>query len=100
MAYQIVLNGRNAEIRLVGELTFLQHRKFRTVIANLEQSDLHQVTLDLSQVDYIDAAGLGLLLVTRDTVKDRGGQVDLRGARGQVNRLLEVAKFTTLFQAA
>lgn len=100
MSYKIILNGRDAEIRLVGELTFSQHRKFRSVIANLEQSDLHQVTLDLSEVDYIDAAGLGLLLVTRDTVKGRGGQVGLRGAQGQVNRLLEVAKFSTFFQAA
>ncbi|HLO75424.1 MAG TPA: STAS domain-containing protein [Magnetospirillum sp.] len=100
MAYEVAIDGKAAEIRLHGELTFAQHRKFRHVVVNLERTAPEQVVLDLSNVEYIDAAGLGLLLVARDTVSGKGGAVELRGAQGQVGRMLEVSRISNLFQAA
>jgi anti-anti-sigma factor len=100
MAYDIIHDGVRAEIQLAGELTFAAHRKFRRVVANLGERSPEQVTFDLSRVDYIDAAGLGLLLVVRDAVSGSGGHSTLKGAQGQVDRMLTVARFSDLFQAA
>lgn len=100
MAYDILHDGASAEIRLAGELTFAAHRKFRSIVANLDERTPDQVVFDLSQVEYIDAAGLGLLLVARDTVLGKGGRAALKGAWGQVGRMLDIARFDDLFQAA
>ncbi|HSV28124.1 MAG TPA: STAS domain-containing protein [Candidatus Omnitrophota bacterium] len=100
MAYDIILEGATVEIRLAGELTFAQHRKFRQVVANIEQTTPAHVTFDLSRVEYIDAAGLGLLLVARDAVSNKGGRSALAGAQGQVGRMLAVARFSDIFNAA
>lgn len=100
MAYDIIHNGVSAEIHLAGDLTFAAHRKFRKVVANLGERIPKQVTFNLSRVEYIDAAGLGLLLVARDAVSDTGGRATLTGAQGQVGRMLAVARFADLFQAA
>lgn len=100
MAYDIIHDGVSAEIHLAGELTFAAHRKFRNVVANLGERTPEQVTFDLSRVEYIDAAGLGLLLVARDAVSGAGGRSTLKGAQGQVGRMLAVARFADLFQAA
>jgi len=100
LAYDIHLNDGSAEIHLHGELTFAQHRKFRHVVSKLKSHAPGQVVVNLSKVEYIDAAGLGLLLVARDTVSDKGGAMELKGAQGQVGRMLRVARFSDLFPAA
>ncbi len=100
MAYDIHLDGSSAEIHLHGELTFAQHRKFRHVVNKLHHHAPGQVVVNLSKVEYIDAAGLGLLLVARDTVSTKGGAIELKGAQGQVGRMLQVARFSDLFPSA
>lgn len=100
MPYDIRTVGKAAEVRLRGQLTFAQHRSFRRVVDNLERTAPAQVVLDLSDVEYIDAAGLGLLLVTREVVSGAGGLVELKGARGPVGRMLRIAGVGDLFQPA
>lgn len=95
MPYDFSTNGKAAQIRLRGQLTFAQHRKFRNVVSDIERERPEHVVVDLSEVDYIDAAGLGLLLVARDAVK--GKKVKLTGAQGQVGRMLQVARVSDLF---
>ena len=100
MPYDIHLDNDSAEVHLHGEFTFAQHRKFRHVVSKLRDHAPGQVVVNLSKVEYIDAAGLGLLLVARDAVSGTGGRATLKGASGQVGRMLAVARFDALFQAA
>ena len=46
---------------------------------------------------FIDSAGLGMLLLARDEGKRKNLDVCLRRPRGQVKRMLEVARFDTMF---
>jgi anti-anti-sigma factor len=99
MAYDIHHDDDTAHVKLAGPLTFAEHRKVRAVLNRLENHSPRRVVLDLSKVEHIDAAGLGLLLVARDSVRDKGGKAELRGANGQVGRLLQLARFSELFHA-
>jgi anti-anti-sigma factor len=99
MPYDIHHDDGTSHVRLAGTLTFAAHRKFRSVVTRLESQSPGRVVLDLSRVEHIDAAGLGLLLVARDTVRTKGGQAELHGASGQVGRMLHLARFTDLFHA-
>lgn len=86
-----------AVVRLAGHLTFAENGAFRQVVERLEHAGCQRVVFDLSQVDFIDSAGMGLLLVARDLVAGKGGGVALRNAVGQVERMLHLAKFGDFF---
>ncbi|MCR6631715.1 MAG: STAS domain-containing protein [Magnetospirillum sp.] len=86
-----------AVVYLDGRLTFAENGAFRQVVEELQQVDHSQVVIDLSRLDFIDSAGLGMLLVARDLVAAHGGGVALRHAAGQVGRMLHLAKFGDFF---
>ncbi len=87
-----------ATIRLQGQFDYRSHRKL--LDASIRLIAIESVTalrVDLSEVDYVDSAGLGTLLVTRETVKREGKAISLDGARGQTKQTLEMAQFPRLF---
>ena len=67
------------------------------MISEMEDSGSRRHVIDLSQVEFIDSAGLGMLLLARDEGKRKNLDVCLRRPRGQVKRMLEVARFDTMF---
>lgn len=89
-----------ATIALQGRLTFAENGAFRQVVEGLEREGHQQVVFDLAQLDYIDSAGMGMLLVARDVTAARGGAVTLANAGGQVARMLRLARFSDFFTVA
>ncbi len=47
--------------------------------------------------EYIDSAGLGMLLLARERASVRSGQVQLVGVQGRVSEVLRLAHFERLF---
>lgn len=84
-------------LSLSGRLTFAENAEFRQMVDGLDQSDAAQVVLDLTALEFLDATGMGMLLVVRDNLAARGGRMTLRNAQGQVGRMLELAKFSDFF---
>ena len=62
---------------------------------------LHQgqknIVVDLSGVSYVDSAGLGDLVQTYVTTKNRGGSVKLMNVTKRLKNLLVVTKLLTVF---
>lgn len=54
------------------------------------QQGLRNMVLDLSGLNYIDSAGLGVLAVCVGLMEKAGGTLAIAGATGQVSRLLEL----------
>ena len=54
-------------IQVEGELTFATHISVDDIPT--KNSEIKNVTVDLAKCNYIDSAGLGLLLVLRDKFK-------------------------------
>lgn len=86
-----------AIVSLNGRLTFAENAAFRRVVEGLERQGRHSVVINMAGVEFMDSAGMGLLLVARDVVAGQGGRVTLRDARGQVARMLRLAKFGDFF---
>lgn len=85
------------EVILTGRLTFADHNGFRSIIAMFQEPGNKRFVLDLSAVEFIDSAALGMVLLARDTAISKGVGLVLKGAKGQVKRIMEVAKFNKLF---
>ncbi|WP_404425916.1 STAS domain-containing protein [Thalassospira australica] len=98
MNYTTEQSGDTIKVELNGRFTFGDHSGFRKLIDEIRSQSAEVQILDLSGVEFIDSAGLGMLLLARDEGEKARATVILKGAQGQVKRMLEVARFDTLFK--
>jgi len=97
MKYQVTAEGGVATARIIGSLTF-DHRSEAAALASaLTDKGATKVVIDLSSVDYIDSAGLGILLTVHGKVHQAGATATLKGMAGSVKEVLDLACFDTLF---
>ena len=85
-----------AVLSLHGAFTFKDHHSFRAVLDQLKASKGSNHVLDLSDIDFMDSAALGMLLVAEDEAKGRGWVLTLRKPSSQISRLLELVALNTL----
>ncbi|MEI7609751.1 MAG: STAS domain-containing protein [Rhodospirillaceae bacterium] len=93
MDFQIATSAEATEIRLLGRLTFDDHLKFNDIKQLAEESVGGTVVFDLSGLDFIDSAGLGMLVIFEDLASTAKASVTIRGARGIVRKLMDLVNF-------
>lgn len=77
--------------RPVGELDAYTVGQFRQALADL--SDSNQLVIDLSDVPFMDSAGLGALIGGIRGVRDSGGDVAVACSQATLTRLLHTTGF-------
>jgi anti-anti-sigma factor len=92
MDYRIDQDDTEARVHLSGRLTFNDHGKVRAMIQEMVQSRATRQILMISGLEFVDSSGLGMILVAREEVIQRKKNLILRGAQGQVKRVLTVAQ--------
>lgn len=92
MDYAIEVKDQEAVVRLRGRLTFNDHAKLRALIQEMLQNKAKRQTLDLATLEFVDSAGIGMLLIAREEMANVDKQFVIRGAQGQVKRVLAVAQ--------
>jgi anti-anti-sigma factor len=81
-----------AVFRLTGRMTLgMRLREIESKITDAADSGVERLILDLSGIDYLDSAGLGVLMILYGNMKIRGGQLRLVAPGAKV---LEVLKLT------
>jgi anti-anti-sigma factor len=82
-------------VRLVGELDLATASEFERAVADISHGD---VVVDVSRLEFVDAAGLRALASLRNRLAtDGGGQVVLRSPRPAIRRVLTIANVVDLF---
>jgi anti-anti-sigma factor len=84
------------EVDLIGQLTFDATDSFREVIDSLDKDKVKACVLDMASLDFIDSAGLGLLVLAHASAGRAGIPLSMRHPRGQVREMIEVAEFHTI----
>ena len=87
-----------AVFSLQGSFTFKDHHSFRALLDLLKASSGRNHVLDLSRLEFLDSAALGMLLVADDEAKSAGWTLTLRRPSSQIARLMELASMETLFR--
>jgi len=101
MQANVTKDSVRAIIKLNGRFDFNTHREFRAAYEPLvTDGDVHMVTVDFSDVDYLDSSALGMLLMLRDKLNGVGKEVALTGVKGNVKQVLDIANFGKLFSIA
>jgi anti-sigma B factor antagonist len=83
------LGGRAYSVRVEGELDLYTAPDVRDALASLPPESRH-VLVDLSQLSFLDSAGLGMLLSAARRLRARGGTMMLLVDDSRILRVLEV----------
>ncbi len=77
----------------IGEPTLLLRETIRRFVADGSSKFI----VNLGQVSYIDSAGLGELIATFTTIRNKGGDVKLLNLTAKAKDLLQMTKLLTVF---
>ncbi|MBF0375691.1 MAG: STAS domain-containing protein [Alphaproteobacteria bacterium] len=99
MEYVIRHDGAVGEVAFRGRWTLFDANGFKPLLVEISEAEPRDWRLDVTRVEFIDSAGLGMLLIGRDTIARKGGTATLAGlgVGGQVGRALKGARFRDLF---
>lgn len=64
----------------------------------IDQGKQH-VVVDLSQVDWMNSTGLGLLISSLTTLRKAGGELRLANVTDKIQSLLTITKLITVFKS-
>ena len=96
MEYATQVNETEAVVQLSGRLTFNDHVKMRGLIREMLQNKPTRQVLELSSLEFVDSAGIGMLLIAREELANQQKAFVLRKASGQVKRVFTVAQLGKL----
>lgn len=80
------------EVMLSGRFEFTDHERFRDVAALVAANPGKRFVLDVGGLDFIDSAGLGMILILQEEAERGGVGLTVRRARGDVRRSIELAR--------
>ncbi len=83
--------GQASVLLLCGQFDFDCHRQFRRAITDQLTHQHGPLTLDLTEVESLSAAAMGMILIAHTDCHARGRQLTLRYPQGFVARLLKAA---------
>lgn len=84
-------------ITLSGRFTFNDHQSFREILHHIGEPEVKQVVLQMEQLEFVDSAALGMLLLALDEAEKHQKGLVISGATGQVKKMFDMAKFHTFF---
>jgi anti-anti-sigma factor len=97
MEFRHTTTGNSCVVSLTGKFTFTDHSIFKNIIDIIKGGQVKALTLDLSALDFIDSAALGMLLIARDESNKNGVTLTLSKPAGHIQKMFKVSKFDTLF---
>lgn len=70
----------------------------RQKVSALIEAGRKRIVLDLGNVDYIDSAGLGILVSSAASTRRAGGELKLVNLTKRVRDLMQITRLSTLFE--
>ncbi len=86
------------EVSLSGKFTFTDHQNFRTLVTALSSGVITTMIIDLSNLEFVDSAALGMFLVAKEEAKKNNVALILQNPVGHVQKMFELSNFKSLFE--
>ena len=84
-------------VELIGKLALgRESQRIESLVDELAKRGSIKVMLDMSKVDYIDSAGIGLVALASGKLKEVGGRVIVVAPEGKVQQLLNMTQIDTI----
>ena len=85
------------EVRLLGELDMSTAPQLREELLRLASDGATLVTVDLSELAFVDSTGLSVLITALKRLRQQGGEMALRSPTPGTRRVLEITGLTEVF---
>lgn len=96
MEYRIDANGSDVVVHINGNITFSQNVRFRQMLKEVTESNAKTCTFNISGVEMVDSAGLGMFLIAKEQSDTDGWKLSVTGASGHVETMLKLTKLSEL----
>jgi len=93
MQDSISTSNGSVTITIADKLTFEDHDNFRSLLKVIESEENNSCTINLKDLNTIDSAGLGMLMIAFEAAEKTGTSFQIHQPDGQVKRLLEISEF-------
>ncbi|MCB0978710.1 MAG: STAS domain-containing protein [Acidimicrobiales bacterium] len=90
-------HGEWSVLRVGGEIDVATAPGLRQRLVALVGEGRYRIVVDMSQVDFIDSTGLGVLIGTLKRVRSHGGELHLVCDVDRVVRVFEITGLDTIF---
>ncbi len=84
-------------IFLIGKVSYSDHLQFREISRACEGSSAPGVVFDMTEVDFIDSTGLGMLIVAGEEAKKQQKEFIIKNPNSQVKKLFYTTKTNQFF---
>ncbi len=84
-------------VKLSGSIDAHNAPRLEQALTEVVEAGVRNVILDLSDLQYISSAGLGVFMVLYEDVEDRGGKVVFAALPPKVHTVFDLLGFTQLF---
>jgi len=98
MTIEVQRVGEDAVIKLSGRLDMNASPDLRKLALRLCKNACKTLTIDFTDVSYLDTSGLATLLEILVTAKEQRAQLTLRGLNEKVRYLIDVNGLTSFFR--
>jgi|GEM_PF-2710933 len=77
---------------------FSDNVQFKDVLVLAQEEGVNSITLNVTEVDFIDSAALGMLMLLYSNTRKQQMRLFIKGASGQVAKILRLSKLDGLFE--
>jgi len=91
-------DANKVTLKIAGSLNFADNKEWRVRVLEFLEKEGTQHLLDMTELDDLDSAGLGMMLAMQKWGKDRGREVKLKfDPESTAGGMLRLAKFDEMF---
>ena len=90
-------DNTSLSVKILGNFNFEDNHNFREVHSAVDGGNISQIDVDVSGVEMVDSAALGMLMMLRKKCEKHSVVLRLLQPRGQVKKMFELSKFYTIF---
>lgn len=92
MNFQVRRSSETIEVLLSGRLEFTDHDSLPDIVELLNGEGTRRFVLDMEGLDFIDSAGIGMLLILQEEAEQRNIKLVVRRLHGDVKRSIDLAR--------
>ena len=97
MPVEIENHGEHIMVQLNGQMYVPDAAMLRERLMQLVEKGVRNVDVNMSRLDFIDSAGLGVLIGIHKRLIEHGGRMTLSGLRGSVKELFALTRLDKVF---
>ncbi|MCZ8341888.1 MAG: STAS domain-containing protein [Leptospira sp.] len=98
MELKVNTSGKIKSIEIAGKFDIESTEEFESIFAKVIEPNPSVVSIELSRLDYIDSSGIGSLIKSLNTLKNKKGKLILVGMKPMIQNVFKLAKLDMFFE--